>query len=163
MSQESGPHTHSPSPILKAAGAKFHAARNFSAFLIKTHWRHPVGVCLWGCCLKQGTVPHIYLDGMTRMARLLLPMLLREEQHCGPPWLLPGTQPFLTGAAKMKSTPVVMKLHSKALPCAFWAQSYVGLSFPRRRRQVLEQGSLLPSGCGNYQALLKLRSAALVP
>lgn len=46
MSQESGPHTRSPSPLLKAAGAKFHAAKIFSASLIKAHWRHLAGVCL---------------------------------------------------------------------------------------------------------------------
>lgn len=46
ISQESGPHTHSPSPIWKAARAQFHAASNFYGSLTKAHWRYPVGVCL---------------------------------------------------------------------------------------------------------------------
>lgn len=57
-----------------------------------------------------------------------------------------------------------MKLHRKALPCAFWAQGCVELSFPRRRRQVLQQGS------GPFRmwklsspAEVRFGSAALVP
>lgn len=56
--------------------------------------------------------------------------------------LLSGTQPYPTGVAKIKSPHLVMKLYSKALLSAFWAQGCVRLSFPRRRRQLLQQRSL---------------------
>lgn len=138
-------------------------------------WSRPTGgtqwvsaLCGWG--LKQGAVPHLYPDGMTRMARLSLLMLLGEEQHCGPSWLLSGTHSFLTGIAKIKSIHAVKKLlwwWRKALPCAFWAQGCVGLSFSRRRRQLLQEGSLVPSRMCKLstpsESELRFGSAALVP
>lgn len=146
ISQESGPHTRSPSPILKAAGAEFHAASNFSASLTKAHWRHPVGVYL------------VWLMSETRYdSSSSLPrwddwdgqaLLTDAPERRAALWTIMAAvraQPFLTRVAKIKSTHAVMKLHSKALPCVFWAQGCAGLNFPRRRRQLLQQGSLVPS------------------
>lgn len=154
MSQQLGPHTHSPNHILKAAGAKFHSASNFSASLIKAYWRHPVVACLvW--LMSEARNSSSYLlrwddqDGQAlvterRAALCITVAAVRDtaHPHC---------------SCQIKSTHVVIKLHSKALPCAFGAQGCVELSFPRRRRQLLQQGSLLPSGCAHFQALLRLR------
>lgn len=143
ITQESGPDSSSPSPSLKAAGAKSHTARNFSASVTRVHLRHLEDVslvwlmaearkCLWlslpgqlgwpgFCyCCSWGKSSNMKRQGCCEEA---FPHLGGRIQICPC-----GGETSQQGCALCLLGPGLVQL----------------LSFPRRKRQFLQLGVSSP-------------------